>query len=162
MNSSICSIYILVWIAGIVSCAERDKRPTIAEFEVLQIDSATKFNTRDIPGGKPVALVYFSPDCDHCQSETADWIRNMDSLKNVNFYFITHDPLERLRVFREYYKTDNYPNFHLGWDYQYSFLKLYKPTATPYFVLYDKKKKLKVVHGGEVSASMLLSFLKDI
>lgn len=157
---TIRQILIGILMFALTSCEEKDTRPTIAEFEVLGVDSITTFNTKDIPKGKPVVFSFFSPDCEHCQKETEDWIKNIDSLRNINFYFITHDPLERLRVFRDYYDTDKYPNFHLGWDYKYSFLKLYKPNSTPYFILFDEKKKLKVVYGGEVSASLLLSFLK--
>jgi thiol-disulfide isomerase/thioredoxin len=136
--------------------------PEMPSFNMLLIDSSTVLNTKDIPSGKPTILVYYSPDCDHCQKETADILKKMDSMKQVQFYFITTDPFDRMKVFRQYYKIDNYSNIILGRDYESFFPRYYQVLAPPYSNIYDKNKRLVGTFAGEATATDFITLLKEI
>ena len=131
-------------------------------FDLLLVDSTTHFNTANIPDGKPVVLMYFSPDCSHCQNETRDILDKMDSLENVRFYLITNDPSERLWVYDKMFKLYNYSNITLGRDYKYFFPGHFKNVVPPYMVVYDSDKFGRAVFSGDSSVNKIISFINTL
>jgi thiol-disulfide isomerase/thioredoxin len=142
-------------ILFLASCFAK-RKPEIPVFNLLLKDSVTIFNTGNIPEGKPSVLLFFSPDCEHCQQETIDLLANMDSLKNVNFYFVTVDPMDRMRRFDTFYKLYRYPNITLGRDYTVSFPGHFKNVAPPYSVIYNPDKTMRVIFEGETPVSRFI------
>lgn len=132
------------------------------DLKLMLMDSTTILNTRDIPTGKPSLLIFFSPDCEHCQSETRDLLKKMDSLKKVNLYFITIDSLQRMKVFNGYFGLHKYPNVIVARDYTYSFASHFPKVVPPYTVLYDKYKRARVVMSGEAEASKIISLVNQL
>ena len=155
----LCGCLLLAIVTGTSGCRQ-NARPAMPAFDILLADSSTMLSSKAIPEGNPVVLVYFSPDCEHCQHETANILRKMDSLKDVRFYFITTDPFERLRVFRQYYHLSKYRNVVLGEDYRFSFFNKLKPAGTPITFIYDRSKRLKAVISGETEIGKIISLLK--
>lgn len=137
-------------------------KPEIPSFDLLLQDSVTHFNTNQIPDGKPTAILYFSPDCEHCQEETDSLLHNIEYLRHVQFYFVTNDPIERLKVFNHYYKMYNYPNITLGQDYRFFFISHFKPDGPPYLLIYDKYKRLRAIFKGATSASQIVKFINTL
>jgi Redoxin. len=150
--------FILIYL---ILCA-CDKRPAMPGFDVLLKDSSTVLNTRQIPKGKPILLFYFSPDCEHCQTETTDLLLNIDSLKNVRMYFFTSDDFSRLKVYDKHYKIYNHPNIVLGRDYRNALANHFNILSPPFSALYNKNKKLVAVFAGETKVSDLMVHLKSL
>src|SRR5579859_4295090 len=101
----------IVFISLFVACTAHPKAGELfPSFDILLTDSVTRLNTATIKEGDPIVLLYFSPDCEHCQKETESILRHMPAMKEVRFYFVTNDPFDRLKVFQGYYKLDRYPN----------------------------------------------------
>jgi len=145
------------------SCmSSKKEKSEIPSFNLLMLDSATQFNTSQIPNGKPIVLLFFSPDCEHCQAEATYLLRKMDSLKEVDFYFVSIDPLDRLRIFNACYNLYHYSNITLGKDYTYSFPRYFKGASPPYLILYDKKKKTRAVFSGDTYIDHLVPFVRKI
>lgn len=149
-------------IMSSLSCHSGTDLPVLPSFNLLLSDSATIFNTQSIPEGKPSILLFFSPDCDHCQSETAGIIKNMDSLRDVNFYFLTIDPIERLKVFNEYYDLSKYTNIKTGRDYKYYFPAHFKGASPPYLVIYDAYKRQRAIFSGQTDTWKIIAFLNQM
>jgi len=145
----------------LTSCFSTNRKGDVPPFDLLLPDSTTVFNTSQIPRGKPVVLIYFSPDCEHCQQQTQDILNKIDSLNEVNFYFITNDPFDRLKIFNKYYKLYKYKNIMLGRDINFSFIKYFKPTGTPYLIVYNQRKVLRAVFGQETKATRLIQFMNE-
>ncbi len=139
----------------------RAAKPPLPPFYLLKLDN-TRFNTNNIPTGKPSVLIFFSPDCDHCQKETKSIVENIDSLRNVNLLFITIDPFDRMKLFNEVYKLSRFPNIVVGKDDGFFFPYYYKNAQPPYNVIYDSHKRLVVVIPSETNAHELLSFLNKL
>jgi thiol-disulfide isomerase/thioredoxin len=129
---------------------------TLPAFNLLLVDSTTTFNTKDIPSGKPTVLLYFSPDCEHCQHETEEILKNMDSLRNVHFIFITALPFDKMKNFYFYYKLGNYKNITLGKDQDYFFSRHFGSQYVPYLAIYNRNKKLVKVFDGGTKVSNLI------
>ena len=141
---------------------KRAARPLLPQFRLLLLDSFSQLNTNDIPKGKPSVLIFFSPDCDHCQRETESIVKNMDSLRNVNLFFITVDPFDRMKLFNEVYNLSRYKNVVVGRDYTFFFSYQFKGAQPPYNVIYDKHKRLEVMLPAERNAHELLSYLNKL
>lgn len=117
----------------------------LPSFELLLADSVTHFNTKDIPAGKPIVLIGFSPTCTHCQDETRDIIKHIDRLKEARIYFVTPDLHELLAQYYHAFHLSKYSNIAMGFDINDFFFPYFKATGTPYTVIYDPFKRLKEV-----------------
>jgi len=150
-------------ILVVIGCQERKGADIghLPSLDLLLSDSLTHVNTGDVKKGRPVALLYFSPDCEHCQKETKSILHHMDSLHNVQFYFITNDSLDRIRIFKSVFHLDNYTNITVGWDNQFQFPRQFKDAAPPYLVMYDRKLKKIAVFNGEVEADKIITLIND-
>lgn len=150
--------YIFIFFGAACSFYKAD----MPSFNLLLIDSTTIFNTRDIPKGKPSVLLFFDPDCEHCQEETTDLLKNMDSLSNINFYFISINQMDRLKVFNGYYQLSRYPNITVGKDYSFFFLGHFKDVYPPYSIVYDRHKRLRAVFKGEATAKQIILIVNNL
>jgi len=133
------------------------KYPALPAFNIMLLDSATIFNTYNIPEGKPVVILFFDPDCKHCKVEIRLLLAGMDSLKDVRFYFITsvHD-FGKIRKFYGEYELKEYKNIEVvGRDYEYFFITYYGVKFVPDLVIYDEHKNLVKFFDGHVSVSDL-------
>ncbi|MHA4811792.1 TlpA family protein disulfide reductase [Flavitalea flava] len=156
-------ILIFCLIFSMVKCKPSIKGGEILpSFNLLLVDSVTKFNTTSIPEGKPFAILYFSPDCEHCQEVTEGILKKIDSLKNVHFYFITNDPFDRLQVYNKMYKLYLFPNITLARDYNFFILRNFKEATIPYLVIYDKNKRIRATFSGGASGSQIIDYIKQL
>jgi hypothetical protein len=141
---------------------QRSAQPRMPSFKLLLSDSITIFNTINIPEGRPCVLLFFSPDCEHCQAETESILQNMDSLKNVNFYFVTIEPFGRMKLFNEIYKISRYQNIMLGRDYTFYFPWYFKNAQPPYLVIYDRYKREKGIFSGGTEARSIIAYINQL
>jgi len=132
------------------------KYPTLPAFNLLAMDSSSVFNTYNIPEGKPTVLMFFSPDCEHCQKMTERMLAAMDSLKDANFYLFTPMPLPMLRGFYEKNKLGNYKNIrYVGKDFTFFFPSYYGASYVPDLAVYDTHKKfVRFFEGGTTVAKL--------
>lgn len=158
LKKIICSSLFLIPFVGFLKSKKESVFPV---FNILLSDSMTIFNTDSIQKGKNLVLIYFSPDCEHCQKETKSILDNINLFKEVKFYFVTNDPFDRMLVFKEYYKIDHYKNITLGRDYNFFLFNHMKGIIPPYLALYNKDKKLREEFKGETKANELLSCIND-
>lgn len=135
------------------------QHPTIPAFEILMLDSASTFNTYDIPKGKPTILMYFSPDCDHCEQMTEDMLKNMEDLSKVQIYMITPMSLSVLQKFYLKMGLRRYKNITVGKDHKFFFTPFYRAQFVPYIAIYDKHKKLLATWDGDAKIKDILTVL---
>lgn len=89
-------------------------------------------------------IIYFSPDCSHCQHLMFEMKPQMDVFKNVQVVMITFVlQLKAIQTFYRDFDLKNYPNFTVGTEgYTYLVQRFYQVKTTPYIALYDKNGKL--------------------
>jgi thioredoxin-related protein len=123
--------------------------PTPPPFKLLLTDSATWFTKADLDKKKPLLLIVFSPDCDHCKLTTEDLIRNMDKLKKVQIVMATWLNFTQMKKFSEEFKLNQFENITVGHDANFIILPFYNIRNLPFMAFYDKKGQLiSVVEGG--------------
>ncbi len=133
------------------------KYPTLPAFNILMMDSTTIFNTFNIPKGRKIALVMFSPDCSHCKRLTDKITVGMDSLANLDFYFITpYSKMEEIQKFYKLHKLEAYKNVKLvGRDTEFFSARFYQLHMFPAIAVYDEQKKLIDMVEGEAPVNYL-------
>lgn len=118
--------------------------PDLPVFNLLLKDSVTTFNSFNIPKGRPIALMLFSPDCSHCNEAIEEIARGMDSLKNIRFYLMSLSiDMTAIRKFYADHHLEKYENIEaIGCDYDFFFLTFFGAMNVPAIALYNSDKKL--------------------
>lgn len=130
--------------------------PTLPLFTLLGIDSSTIITRDDLPKHRRTLIMYFSPDCDHCQHQTEDMLKKIEQLKKINIVMATWQPFEDMVAFYKRYNIGSYPNIVIGRDTKYFFAPFYQLRNLPYLALYDAKRNLITTFEGNASVDKLL------
>lgn len=131
------------------------KNPKLPAFRLLSMDSSSVFNTYNIPSGKPIILIYFGPECEHCQRFTEGMLKSIDSLKDFRIYMFTFANLTQLKGFYEKYHLSQYKNITMGKDYEFFFPSFYGARFVPYIAVYDKHKHFSKKFEGSATVTEL-------
>lgn len=116
--------------------------PTIPPLKLLMTDSTTVFTNKDLKKNKPLFLIIFSPDCDHCKKETEELIAKIDSFKNIQIVMATFMTVDKIKPFYDHYKLNRFKNITVGYDMQHVLPTYYRIAYTPFLAFYDKDGKL--------------------
>ena len=133
---------------------------TVPPFKLLKTDSATYFTKDDLKKNKPVLIMIFSPDCEHCQHATEEMISRIDDLKDIQIVMATTLQFSQMKEFYEKYELSKYDNITVGQDYQYILLSFFRPHFLPYLGMYDKKGKLLTTFEGTLKMEELLKIFE--
>ena len=135
--------------------------PTLPPLQLILEDSVTKYTKADVPKKKPVLIMLFSPDCEHCQHEAEQFAAKKDSLQNIHIVMITTYPIYRMKEFAEKYGIKGLSNVVVAKDPYYLLPGFYDIRNYPFLALYDKKGDLITTVPGSVSISKLLSLFNS-
>src|SRR5215213_9692518 len=69
------------------------KTPYIPSFKILTPDSSW-FSRTNLQAGRPTLILYFSPDCGHCQIETEELLSKIKQFNDLQVVMITSRPFE--------------------------------------------------------------------
>jgi len=161
----LCSLFCL---AALYSFCQQDsiqvppyKRfPTVPPLKLLEIDSTNYFTKNDLKKNKPVLIMVFNPDCDHCKHETEEIIKNIDSLKNVQIVMATMMSFDMMKSFYEKYDLQRFQNITVGKDVQYTLPSFYQMHFMPYLAMYNKKGSLLATFEGSMKIEDLIQTFK--
>lgn len=117
------------------------KDSLIPAFSILQTDS-TWFNKEALPHNEPVVIIYFSPECGHCQLTAHEFEEKRNKFKNVFFVWVSYHPMADIKSFAEEYKLLNAKNIRVGRDPKYYVPSFFRVKFTPYIAVYGKNGKL--------------------
>jgi len=112
------------------------KNPNIPPFRLLQPDS-TWFTNANLPKKKPVVIIYFSPECGHCQLAAQEITNSIDKLKDATFIWVSYYSVPEIEKFTVNYKLAQYNNFRFGRDPQYFLPTYFRVKFTPFMAVYD-------------------------
>jgi thioredoxin-related protein len=114
----------------------------IPPFHILTTDSVY-ITPANLKKNMPLMIIYFSPDCSHCQHLMYELKSKMKDLKNVQVVMVTFaEPLKASQVFYRDFDLKKWPNWTVGTEgYTYVVQKYYDVHTTPYIALYDKNHK---------------------
>jgi peroxiredoxin len=92
--------FCLIIVAGCSQAqdtVDNAKIQNIPPFKLLRTDS-TWFTPANLKKNKPVMIIYFSPDCSHCQHLVYEMRPKMKQLRNVQIVMVTFTEFDRLKM----------------------------------------------------------------
>ncbi len=134
--------------------------PTVPPFKLLETDSVSLFTKDNLKKNKPVLVILFNPECDHCKHETEEIIKHIDELKKIQIVMATMAQYAQMKDFYVKFKLDEYKNIQVGQDFQYLLPSFYRIHSLPYLAMYDKKGNLLQTFEGSMKIEDLITVFK--
>ena len=155
--------------ASIFSCftfilffPSRMNSQTIPPFK-MTLSNNKILNAADLPKGKPLVLIYFDPDCDHCQKLMTELFKKINSVKKVEMVLITFKSVTEVAAFEKKYTTSKYANMKVGTEGTLFYLKnYYKLVKMPFTALYDSKGNYSYSYRDETPMDDLIKRLQGL
>lgn len=156
---------IILLITSLMATAQKEVKPAYQRFPTIPPLSLNAPNGKllskgDLKKNAPVLIMYFSPECDHCQQQTREMTARMKDLEHVQIVMASYQPLESLEAFSKTYNLGKFSNILLGRDSQFLLPPFYNIGSLPFLALYDKKGNFISIHEGNVSVDKLIAALK--
>ena len=131
-------------------------------FRMMQANGKI-FKAEELPMGKPIIIIYFSPECDHCDRLMKELVKQKEELKKASIAMITYLPVEKVLEFEKSYSLKNYSNIYAGTEGNSFFLRnYYKLTEMPFAALYSKNGDLIKFYNKEVDIKDLSTRLNKL
>lgn len=167
MNKSVLSFIFCVLV--LLSCAKKQEEveaPAGSEVSAvneqpsipLTLLDNTQVNVRDLNGKN--ALIFFQPDCDHCQREAQEFERNLEAFSGTTLYFITSGPMKEIKAFADTYKLNDRPNVFFAFTPALNVLNSYGPISAPSVYIYSEDHKLVKGFNGETPIERIIAAVR--
>jgi peroxiredoxin len=146
MNTRFLLMCIPLIAGALLNCAEKKKEVAIPEVNDLPVLTVTKTDGSEIfirgLAGKTI-LIFFNPDCDHCQNEAKAIVDNKRSFEEYQLYFISSDSVKNIEKFADDYQLTE-PNYHLARAEGMAVYNAVGPlSSVPAIFIYNDRKKVK-------------------
>ncbi|MDB5153992.1 MAG: redoxin protein [Mucilaginibacter sp.] len=135
----------LIIVAGCTQAQNKQNIENIPPFKILKSDS-TYFTPANLKKNKPVMIIYFSPDCSHCQHLVYEMKPKMKQFGDTQIVMVTFTEFTMLKMIKNFtrdFGLAKYPNITVGTEgHTYVVQQYYQVKTTPYIAIYDHKGKL--------------------
>jgi len=133
----------LIIVTGCTRAQDVSKIQNIPPYKVLSAPDSAYKTPANLKKDQPVMVVYFSPDCSHCQHLMYEMKGQMKDFSKIQVVMITPVDYKMVKGFYRDFGISEYPNFTVGTEgYTYQVLKYYNVKMTPYIAIYNHKHKL--------------------
>jgi protein-disulfide isomerase len=136
------------------------KTKTVPGFKILLMDSSTYFYKYQLKKNTPTVIVYFNPDCDHCQQDAKKIVDTIKAFQQVQFVFVSYAPFAEIKKFAINFKLNEQSNIKVGRDEKYFIPNFYKVRFTPFVAVYDVAGGLMRVYEGGTTMKKLAELIK--
>jgi len=164
MNKRKSSLFFAVciyFLAGIF-CTSAGFSQSIPPFQ-MTLDKNKVFKASDLAKGRPLILIYFDPDCDHCQKLMNELFKKINDFKRSQIVMVTFKPLVEVAAFEKKYQAKKYSNIKVGTEGTRFYLRMYYGLMKmPFTALYDKKGNLNYSYREETPVDDLIRRLKTL
>jgi len=153
----------LVIVAGCTQAQNKQNIDKIPPFKILRPDS-TYFTPANLKKDKPVMIIYFSPDCSHCQHLVYDMKPKMKQFGDTQIVMVTFTDFNMLKMIKNFTRDFGLAKYHnviVGTEgHTYVVQKYYQVRTTPYIAVYDRKGKLVKAYEKAPTMSELIATVK--
>lgn len=150
-------IFLLLLFVSIASFSQPSKDTAAPYFKDLALPSFTISLVRDsstflskmLPQNEIVFIIYFNPECDHCQKEAETYLSKIDSLQNIKTIWIAakYVELKMIAAFAEKYQLQKLNALAIGKETAYNLPLFYRMETTPYGAVYSNNKMIAEYRG---------------
>ncbi len=158
---SVPYVLLIVFLAILFSSKIADAQ-SVPSFK-MQLTNGQLFSAKDLSHLKPVIIIYFAPDCEHCQKLLNEFFKKIKSFNKAQVVMVTFKPLNEVADFEKLHQATKYQNIKVGTEIPiFFFRKYYNLENTPFTVLYNKRGKLIISYKKETPVDDLIKHLKAL
>ena len=129
----------------------------------MSLSNGGIYSDKDVPKNKPLVLIYFAPDCEHCIKLMDELFKKIHQLDNATIVMVTFEQPKDVAWFERKYHTASYPNIKVGTEgTTYILRKFYRLDKTPFTAVYNKKGKLAFSYKNETPVNEMLARFKKL
>lgn len=127
----------------------------------MKLSNGKIFSSSEVSNKKPLVIIYFAPDCEHCQILMDGLFKRIAEFKNAEILMVTFESDASVAGFVGKYQTSKYPNIKVGTEIPVFFFRMYYQLAhTPFTALFDKNHKLVISYKDYTPLDDLIKHLK--
>ena len=160
-------LFILCWCIFAVSHAQQDATAAalsniqhVPAFKIFTAPDSTAFTNEELKKNKPVVVMFFNPDCEHCQKETKELLAYKEELKDIQIVMTSALPYKLIKDFYTEYNIASMTNIKMGQDVNYKLGTKYHPTRYPAIYVYDAAGNLAKVFAGNIGVPAIIEATK--
>lgn len=132
----------------------------VPTFKIFTAPDSTEYTSESIKQNKPFVLMFFSPDCDHCQKEAKELLAYREELKHLPILMVSPAPFKEIKTFYQDYNIASMTNITMGQDLNYALGLKYQPRIYPSIFVYDSRGILAKVFAGNIGVPAILDAVK--
>ena len=152
----------VICLLAIVIISLESFSQSLPPFRMYRSDK-TIFSAAELPKTKPIVLIYFDPDCEHCQKLMRELFQKIDAFKSAEIIMVTFKPVEEVAAFEKQNNTQKHSNIIVGTEGTTFYVRNYYGLVTmPFTTLYDNKGNLRYSYRKETSVDDLIKRLKAL
>jgi len=153
---------VLIFLMAFIFSNGYAQSKKVPPFQMVQPDGSI-FKAENLPMGKPIVIIYFSPDCEDCHQFTVVLLTRINELKNASIAMITYQPKDDVIHFASQFNLNKYSNIYIGTEGNSYFIgNYYKVGKLPFMALYNKNGDLIKLYDKELSINDLITRLKNL
>ncbi len=134
---------------------------SVPAFTITTVPDSTMFKKIDIKKKKETLIIFFSPDCEHCQNETKKMLADFELIKNMQIIMVSTMEHHYIKKFYEDFKIGDYPNIIMGREPTYQLGAYYKVQSLPTTFIYNKKGKFRKMFKGIIPVDQITEALHN-
>ncbi len=154
---------ILLTAALLLSCsrpgkeAVSDDAPGALPAFMITLTTGEQLMSNTLSGN--LILIFYNPECDHCEREAEDIRKNLGLFENYSLYFIAASPLDVISEFARKYDLVGHSNVKFARAEIPDVMREMGPLGTPSLFIYSKEKQLVKKFDGETPVEEIAKFL---
>lgn len=133
---------------------------SIPSIKVHIVPDSTVFTNENIQKQRPFVIMFFSPDCDHCQQETKELLAYKEELKGIQILMVSIASYADIKEFYNSYNLASMRNVTVGQDAGLKLGSIYRVRSYPSLFVYDQKGTLAKAFVGNIGIPAILDAVK--
>ncbi len=118
----------------------------------------TWVNQKPKPSQMATIVLFFSPDCEHCQYEAEAIFKQKEQFANTNLWWVSTADGLVIKTFTQKYGLENLPNMYFAHLSNQKVYQTFGSIAIPHIFIYDRQQNLQKEFKGETKIEALLKY----
>lgn len=140
---------------------EQRKRQTLPDFHFEGLNGQ-ELNQARLTDGKPIAILYFDPDCSHCKTTIESILAAGDKANSLEWVLVSPADKSRVEPYLQEKGLLARPNFHAGLCSPQQFLETFGTTQAPTTLFYAEDHDLKRAYKGAVDQPGIITGIEMV
>ncbi|MFM2360757.1 MAG: hypothetical protein RLY16_2750 [Bacteroidota bacterium] len=145
-----------------ISFSQTESKPLYRQFLDLpplfldRIPDSSALSKEDFQNKKPVLIMMFSPDCDHCHRQTRSLLDSIQYLEKVQILLVSNASFSAIQKYYQDFKLADHANIIVARDARFLLGTFFQIKKYPSLFAYTRRLKLIEGFSGNVPIATLI------